>query len=77
VPSTNADSALLTEFADIFSGKGEFPGEHHSSIDPSVKPVIHAPRRVALAIARPDGQNRRPHQARRTNRLGVNPLAIW
>jgi len=50
VPSTNADSAFLTEFADIFARTGEFPGEHHITIDSSVQPVIHAPRRVALAL---------------------------
>lgn len=50
VPSNNDDSALLTEFADIFSGTGEFPGEHHITIDPAVQPVIHATRRVALAV---------------------------
>ena len=50
VPSNNTDSALLTKFADIFSGTGEFPGEHHITVDPSIQPVIHAPRRVALAL---------------------------
>ena len=49
-PSSNASSALLAEFADIFSGTGEFPGEHHITVDPSVQPVIHPPRRVALAV---------------------------
>ena len=50
MPSNNADSALLMEFADIFSGTGEFLGEHDITIDPSAQPVIHAPRRVALAV---------------------------
>jgi len=34
----------------FFSGTGEFSGEHHITVDPSVQPVIHAPRRVALAL---------------------------
>jgi len=50
MPSNNGDSALLMEFADVFSGTGEFPGEHHITIDPAVQPVVHAPRRVALAL---------------------------
>ena len=35
MPSNNDDSALLTEFADILTGTGEFPGEHHITIDPA------------------------------------------
>ena len=50
VPSGNNDSALLTEFEDIFSGTGLFPGEHHITVDPTVQPVIHPARRVALAV---------------------------
>jgi len=50
MPSNNGDSALLMEFADVFSGTSEFPGEHHITIDPAVQPVVHAPRRVALAL---------------------------
>ena len=49
-PSNDADSALLTEFADIFSGTGEFPGTHHITVDKSTQPVIHPPRRVALSV---------------------------
>jgi len=29
---------------------GEFPGEHHINIDTTEQPVIHPPRRVALAV---------------------------
>ena len=49
-PSNDAESALLTEFADIFSGTGEFPGTHHITVDKSTQPVIHPPRRVALSV---------------------------
>ena len=40
----------MDEFADLFTGVGCLSGEHHIVIDPSVKPVIHAARRVPLAL---------------------------
>lgn len=47
----NQRSKLVEEFADIFSDiHGEFPGEHHITTDPAVQSVIHAPRKVALAL---------------------------
>lgn len=41
---------LLREFDDVFHNLGCLPGEHHISVDPTVKPVIHALRKVPLAI---------------------------
>lgn len=42
--------SLLCEYADVFSGLGEIPGEHHIRIDDSISPVVHAPRRVPIAL---------------------------
>ena len=50
MPSNNVDSELVTDSRTFFSGTGEFPGEHHITIDPAVQPVVHATRRVALAL---------------------------
>ena len=41
---------LLREFDDVFNDVGCVPGEHHIVVDPTVKPVIHAQRKVPLAI---------------------------
>ena len=41
---------IIHEYADVFSGIGCYPGEHHIVLDTSVKPVIHAPRRVPLSL---------------------------
>ncbi len=43
------DNLCLTEeYADVFDGLGEIPGAYTITIEDTVKPVIHAPRRVAL-----------------------------
>ena len=42
--------SLLDNYADVFTGLGEMPGEYHIELDPSVSPVIHAPRKVPLAL---------------------------
>ncbi|KAG1651802.1 hypothetical protein GQR58_026737 [Nymphon striatum] len=41
---------IIKNYKDVFEGLGEFEGDHHIEIDPSVKPVIHAPRKVAYSI---------------------------
>ena len=43
------DNLCLTEeYADVLDGLGEIPGAHTITIEDTVKPVIHAPGRVAL-----------------------------
>jgi hypothetical protein len=42
--------AVLSEFSDVFSGTGLLSGEYHIELDKSVKPVIHPPRRVPVAV---------------------------
>ncbi|XP_067949748.1 uncharacterized protein [Watersipora subatra] len=43
-------SDLLEKYADVFEGIGCLSGEHEISVDPTVKPVIHAPRRVPISV---------------------------
>ena len=47
-PLTKED--LLTEYRDIFTGTGMFEKEYHIELDPSVPPVIQAPRKVPYAM---------------------------
>jgi len=48
--STSSSSSIIDEYADLFTGVGCLSGEHHIVTDPSVRPVIHAARRVPLAL---------------------------
>lgn len=41
---------ILKEFEGLFSGLGCMPGYHHIQVDPSVKSVVHAPRKVPVAL---------------------------
>ena len=41
---------VLNAYEDVFKGLGELPGKHHISIDKTVTPVIHPPRKVPAAI---------------------------
>ena len=45
-----AEAGITTEFADVFTGTGCFPGECHLELEPHAKPVQHVPRRVPVAI---------------------------
>ncbi len=47
---TQPTDELIREYDDLFKGIGCMPGEHHIVTDDSVRPVIHAPRRVPLSI---------------------------
>ena len=50
-PLDNTD--ILKEYADVFEGLGCLEGAYHIEIDPSVKPVIHPPRRVPVTLREP------------------------
>ena len=54
-PSCDADAKkeLLIQYEDCFKGVGCFPGEFHITLDPTVPPVIHPPRRVPEALREP------------------------
>ncbi|CAJ1049307.1 uncharacterized protein K02A2.6-like [Xyrichtys novacula] len=41
---------ILKDYEDLFDGLGCIPGQHHIQIDHTVTPVVHAPRRVPVAI---------------------------
>ena len=43
-------TSIIDEYEDLFTGVGCLSGEHHIVIEPSVEPVIHAARRVPLAL---------------------------
>ena len=44
--NTVRSDSILYEFPEAFQGLGCLPKEYHISIDPSVPPVVHPPRRV-------------------------------
>ena len=41
---------LLEDYKDVFSGICLFPGEHRIKLDPEVEPVIHAARKISIAL---------------------------
>lgn len=41
---------VCSKFQDVFTGLGLLEGDYHLQLDPNAKPVIHAPRKVPLAI---------------------------
>ncbi|XP_033731746.1 uncharacterized protein K02A2.6-like [Pecten maximus] len=42
--------SILQEYSEVFSGTGCLPDQHHIEIDVTVKPVVHPPRRVPVAL---------------------------
>ena len=51
--STDAKKDLLCQYKDCFEGIGCFKGEFHITLDTTVLPVIHPPRRVPKALREP------------------------
>ena len=51
--SVNTTSDIFQEYVDVFEGIGCRDESYHIEIDPSVKPVIHPPRRVPVALKDP------------------------
>ena len=51
--SVNTTSDIFQECADVFEGIGCLDESYHIEINPSVKPVIHPPRRVPVALKDP------------------------
>ena len=43
------NDSILEEFPNMFRGMGCLPGDYHITLDSSVTPVVHAPRRVPHA----------------------------
>lgn len=48
-----AKTSLLAEFPECFEGIGCFEGEYRITLDPTVPPVVHPPRRVPVALQEP------------------------
>ena len=40
----------MKEYEDVFTGLSCLPGEYHIEVDPAIKPVQHAPRRVPVPL---------------------------
>ncbi len=47
-PTTKTE--LLSRYASVFQGLGQFPGLHHIHTDPNVPPVIHGCRKILYAV---------------------------
>lgn len=43
-------SQLVHQYADVFKGTGKLKEPYHFDVDPHVKPVIHPPPKVPLAL---------------------------
>ena len=42
--------SLLEQYLQVFEGIGCMPGNYHLTIDSSVKPVVHPPRKIPLSM---------------------------
>lgn len=50
VTPVQTTSSLLQEYNDVFEGLGRLPGTYHITVDNNVQPVVHALRKVPLAL---------------------------
>lgn len=48
--SESSYSYITNEYSDVFEGIGCMPGEYKIEIDSSITPVVHAPRKVPVAL---------------------------
>lgn len=46
----NSSQAIIDEYADVFKGIGEFPGECSFHINPAIAPTVSPPRRIPIAL---------------------------
>ncbi len=60
------ENDILKEYEGLFSGLGCLPGQHHIQIDQTVKPVVHTPRRIPVAL-----RDRVVDELHRMEKLGV------
>jgi hypothetical protein len=47
---TSPEKDVEQQFPNLFTGLGKLPGEHTITVDKSMKPVVHAPRKVPVAL---------------------------
>ena len=56
IKSVHAEQAVVTkesrfeQYPQVFEGIGCMPGNYHLTIDASVKPVVHLPRKIPLSM---------------------------
>lgn len=50
IEHSDVKSAILNEYTDVFEGIGCMPGEYRICTDESVRPVVHAPRKLPVAL---------------------------
>ncbi|KAL1268833.1 hypothetical protein QQF64_034196 [Cirrhinus molitorella] len=62
--SVKQNEDLFSEFADVFEGIGQFPGECKIHLDPAATPVIYPPRKIPFTLhgRLKEELNRREHQ---------------
>ena len=48
-----AKAHILNEYTDVFDGIGCFEDEYHITLDTTVPPLVHYPRRVPVALREP------------------------
>jgi transposase InsO family protein len=48
--SVSSVNDLIKMFPDSFDTLGSFPGEYHITVDPTVAPVVHAPRKYPIQL---------------------------
>lgn len=63
---TRQSDDLLSEFADVFEGIGEFPGECKIHIDPNAVPVVYPPRKIPFTL-----RSRLKEELERMERQGI------
>jgi hypothetical protein len=44
------EELVFSEYSDVFEGTGCLPGVYRLETDPSVKPVVHPPRKIPIAL---------------------------
>lgn len=44
------ENDILKNYDELFNGLGCLPGQHHIQIDHTITPVVHAPRRIPVAL---------------------------
>lgn len=60
------ETDVLKDYEELFNGLGCLPGKHHIQIDQTVTPVVHAPRRIPVAL-----RDRVVEELQRMEKLGV------
>jgi len=49
-PSVLSEEWILKEYSDVFEGLGCMDGLYHMEVDETVRPVVHLPRKVPVAL---------------------------